>query len=85
MDSSSSSNSSKTISDNTTIQISIVALLLSVIFGASWWASAMEQRVTKVSEENRDMVIELKEMNKTLVEIKVVISGKHKSFQDSGN
>ena len=68
------------LSESSTIRISLVIAFSSVIVGATWWASAIESRVSgseqkiqAVQNEARETNEQLSELNATMREIKVLL------------
>lgn len=71
------------ISQETLIPISLVGGVLCLMLGGSWWMSALYSRVAQaevqigsLEKANADMLKELKIVNETLIEIRVLLGNK---------
>ena len=75
----------KAITENTYIPIGLIASILSFIIGSTWWAASLHSRVaqaedavTDVKASQKELVHELKTVNETLSEIRILLAKKSK-------
>lgn len=73
------------ITEKTVMPISLMASILGFALGATWWAASLHSRVSQaetsvgdVKLSQKELVQELKTVNETLVEIKILLAKKSK-------
>jgi hypothetical protein len=71
------------ITEDTLLPLGLLAAILSFALGATWWASSLYSRVAQaevqigsLEKANTDMLKELKTVNETLIEIRVLLGKK---------
>jgi hypothetical protein len=71
------------ISEDTLIPIGLLGIILGALLGGTWWMSALYSRVAQaeikvgsLEKANSDMLKELKTVNETLIEIRVLLGKK---------
>ncbi len=73
------------ISEQTLVPLGFAAVVITALLGGTWWMSALyarvattEKQISSLEQANREMLTELREVNNTLIRIRVTLEDKKK-------